>query len=320
MGKLTFKGDAPVKKKKKSHSRPKTTEEETSALTGWLPIPSPALALGPLYITLTSSHLPTPVALALQPTTGKIYPFAIPTTSAAKLEALKATHRDAIADLDAEDLEALVDDPALGGGVDEGPQDVHHVFVCTRIPDSQNKVTFRSATNRYLASDELGVVSAASEARGFQEEWSIESPESGSGSGVVVIKSAYGKMLSADVVAGGKVELRADEENEGDGERWKVWMQGEYVEKARKQLEEREGVKGAGKIGGSSARGGDGLTIVGDLKSAEMDNIKKYQARGQGRTVDVGGDDRDLKRARKDGKLGEAMLERRVKLKSDRYC
>lgn len=66
---------------------------------------------------------------------------------------------------------------------------------------------------------------------------------------------------------------------------------------------------------------------------------QKYQARGQGRYVGSAEDKKELKRARQDGKLGEAMLERRVKLKrcggsldqsrsvadlpsssSDRYC
>lgn len=42
---------------------------------------------------------------------------------------------------------------------------------------------------------------------------------------------------------------------------------------------------------------------------------QKYQARGQGRFVGSAEDAKDLKRARKEGKLGEAMLERRMKLK-----
>ena len=42
----------------------------------------------------------------------------------------------------------------------------------------------------------------------------------------------------------------------------------------------------------------------------------KYQARGQGRLVTSAEDIRELKRAKKDGKLGEALLERRVKLKA----
>lgn len=42
---------------------------------------------------------------------------------------------------------------------------------------------------------------------------------------------------------------------------------------------------------------------------------RKFQARGQGRFVGSAEDSRDLKRARKEGRVGEAMLERRVKLK-----
>lgn len=49
----------------------------------------------------------------------------------------------------------------------------------------------------------------------------------------------------------------------------------------------------------------------------------KHQARGGGRFVGadaIGKSKRELKRAREQGNLNETMLDRRVKLKSDRYC
>ncbi|KAK4703151.1 protein FRG1, partial [Phenoliferia sp. Uapishka_3] len=297
MGKLTFKGDAPVKKKHKKRKAAATQEEDDAEVDGWLVVPNADLALGPIYLTLPTTSLTPPLCLALQPTTGKIYPYNLP-----KLDT------SALIGLDAEDLEAVVEDESGGGR--NGPQDVHHVWVATRIPDTNDKITLRSATGKFLAADEIGVVSADREARGMQEEWTIAQAESGSGT---VFKSAYGKMLSVDVVAGGKVELRADEETEGETERWKVWMQGEYLGKAKKALVERSGVKAA-------ASAHQGLVVVGDMGKAENEYIQKYQARGQGRLVSSVEDIKDLKRARNEGKLGEAMLERRVKLKSDRYC
>ncbi|ORY58685.1 hypothetical protein BCR35DRAFT_295832 [Leucosporidium creatinivorum] len=300
MGKLTFKGEAPKKKKKKVKSV-STPQEEEEELSGWMSIPSASLALGPTYLTLPSTSLTAqPICLALQPTTGKIYPFPIPPSSSAALAA------SAAAGLEQEELEAIVE--AEAGS--EGPSDVNHVWVCTRIPDTMNTVTFRSGSGKFLAVDELGVVSAEREARGVQEEFTLE--EAKEGRGLVVIKSSYGKYLSVDVLAGGKMELRADENEEGETERWRVWMQGEYLAKAKKQLMERSGVK--------AAVANDGLTIVGDVGAAEKDLIQKYQARGQGRYVGSAEDKKELKRARNEGKLGEAMLERRVKLKSDRYC
>lgn len=248
---LQFKGDAPKKKKRKTKSSGATAgahADEDDAVDGWITVPHASLALGPIYLTLPATSLTPPLCLALQPTTGKTYPYTLP-----KLDT------SALIGLDAEDLEAVVEDE--NGGGSGGPQDVHHVWVATRIPDTNDKITLRSGTGKFLAADEIGVVSADREARGMQEEWSIAQAESGSG---LVLRSAYGKMLSADVVAGGKVELRADSESEGETERWKVWMQGEYLGKAKKALVERSGVKAA-------ATAHEGLVVVGDMGQAEND-------------------------------------------------
>ncbi|GAA5912464.1 hypothetical protein JCM6882_005520 [Rhodosporidiobolus microsporus] len=312
-GKLTFKGDKPQKKKKsKSRSTVSGSAEDPDAhLEGWLPAPSPSLLLGPSYITLPSTSSTPALCVALNPTTGKVYPFTLPTASSSSA----STSAAALAHLDPEELEALVDSGAAGGGAfdptDEGPQDVHHVWVCTRIPDTNDKVTFRSGGSKFLGADEYGAVFAEREARGLQEEWTLEE----AGQGRLAVKSAYGKFLSVDVVAGGKVELRADEEGKegpGEAERFKILMQGEFVAKAKKQFNERNGIK---------TRPADGLTVVTDLAGAEIDNIRKFHHHAKGSDlVGTADDARALKRARKDGKLAEAMLDRRAKLKSDRYC
>lgn len=224
------------------------------------------MALGPIYFTLPiTSITSTPLCIALQPTTGKIYPYALPLPDKSNSNA-KASSSAAIAalELDAEDLEALVEDDdaedGSGGIGTAGPSDVHHVWVCSRVMDSENKITLRSGTGKFLAADEVGVVTADREARGMQEEWTIENSERGSTKGLI-IRSAYNKILSVDVVAGGKMELRADGEEEDETSRWKVWMQGEYVNKARKAIAEKQGAK--------TATVHEGLVIVGDLGSAE---------------------------------------------------
>lgn len=100
------------------------------------------------------------------------------------------------------------------------------MWVCTRIPDTQDKVTLRSAIGRYLAGDELGRVTADREARGLQEEWTIAPAQGGAGGGFV-IRSAYDKVLSVDQVAGGKMELRCEGDEEDEFGRWGIMMQGE---------------------------------------------------------------------------------------------
>lgn len=276
---LHFKGEKTKKKSKSSKSRShgggdsSTTRDDPDAhLEGWIPAPSAALLLGPSYLTLPATEVTPPVCVAINPTTGKVYPFALPSAAAASSSAaapLAASTSKQLAHLDAEELEALVDasDPAIVSLQDENnpePSDVHHVWVCARIPDTNDKVTFRSGSGRFLASDELGRVSAEREARGMQEEWTLE-PVAGAdsaSSGRMVIKNAYGKYLSVDVVAGGKVELRADETKEGATERWKIMMQGEFVVKAKKQYNERNGIK---------TKPAAGYTIVTDLAGAEVD-------------------------------------------------
>ncbi|GAA5859222.1 hypothetical protein JCM1840_003807 [Sporobolomyces johnsonii] len=318
---LKFKGDKPVKKKKsKLRSTAHSTSAEDEHLEGWLPAPSPSLLLGPSYLTLPATELTPALCIALQPTTGKVYPFVLPTASSSSSHAIASTSSSSasaahLATLDPDELDALVDDPSLTGSVDllsahTEPTDVYHVWVCTRIPDTNDKITLRSGSGKFLAADELGAVTAEREARGPQEEWTLEAATTG-GKGAFVLKSLYGKYLSVDVVAGGKVELRADEEREGETERWRIHMQGEFVAKAKKQFNERNGIK---------TRPDNGLTFVGDLAGAEASNIRKYQARGSGEFVGSAEDIRELKRARKEGKLAEAMLDRRAKLKSDRYC
>lgn len=267
---LHFKGDAPKKKKRKhassSHDKG-SSRDAVEDLSGWLPVPSAQLALGPLYITLPFTPITrAPVCVALQPTTNKVYPFVLgggqASGSAGSGAAPQAPADILKLGLEQDELDAVVvheADPAA-----EGPTDVNHVWVCTRVPDTDDKVTLRSGTTgKFLACDEVGVVTADREARGQQEEFAIEDSQGGR-PGSVVLRSSYGKLLSVDVVAGGKLELRADAENEDETERWNVYMQGEFVSKAKKAILDRKGVKAAIKTSG-----GDGLTVVRDVGKAE---------------------------------------------------
>ena len=277
---MQFKGDKPKDKKRKHNSSSSTrSEEEEEELDGWLQIPAASLALGPVYLTLPPTPLSPPLCIALQPTLNKVIPHPLPAFSAAAAST-SATPLDLITHEELEGAEIVESASAAGGFSHAAPTDVHHVWVCTRIPDTQDKVTLRSALGRYLAGDELGRVTADREARGLQEEWTIAPAQSGGG---FVIKSAYGKVLSVDQMAGGKMEIRCEGEDEDQFGRWGIMMQGkwrraeshpwtgseltfacvagEFVSKAKKQLDLRLGIKATSKA--------DGLTIVNDLASTE---------------------------------------------------
>ncbi|KAF8587399.1 actin-crosslinking protein [Ramaria rubella] len=176
------------------------------------------------------------------------------------------------------------------------PTEVSQVWVVTRVAGSET-VNLRTAEGKFLSCDTHGLVSADREARGPQEEWTPVVLEDG----MVAFMNIYEKYLSVDEVAGGTLALRGDSDTVGFGERFWVKVQHEYKLKAGEEERKKEGVTGKRKID-------------------EVEANHTFQAWGAGRSVVSTEDKTELKRARKDGRLSEAMLDRRSKLKSDRFC
>jgi protein FRG1 len=197
---------------------------------------------------LSTSASSSRVALAIQPTlNNRVYPAALASASS-----LLASSTAAVAEEDA--FTVAEDDIVLE------PSDVNHVWVCTRLPESETKVTLRSSNGRFLAVDSVGRVSADREARGVQEEWEIVQAPGGG----FALKGAYNKYLGVDEVAGGKLELRGDSESIDAQETWTVRLQGRFL---KEQREKNSDVKR--KAGGTA----EGLTIIHDVKSAEEENM-----------------------------------------------
>jgi protein FRG1 len=59
---------------------------------------------------------------------------------------------------------------------------------------------------------------------------------------------------------------------------------------------------------------------VARSKEIELNNVKRFQSWSDGRVRVTNEDTRELKKAKKEGKFSEAMLDRREKLKSDKFC
>ncbi|SAL99401.1 hypothetical protein [Absidia glauca] len=57
-----------------------------------------------------------------------------------------------------------------------------------------------------------------------------------------------------------------------------------------------------------------------DADQAELDNVKKNQSWGGGKLHMTREDSKRLKKAKSEGRINEAMLDRRALMKADRYC
>ncbi|KAF8925744.1 hypothetical protein BGZ52_006541, partial [Haplosporangium bisporale] len=180
------------------------------------------------------------------------------------------------------------------------PTAVQQVFVVTMIPDS-DRMTLKASNGRYLSSDKFGIVSADTEAIGMQEEWTaILKPEENGG---IALQSHYGKFLSVDEVAAERpgsslgFQIRADSEVIGFCELFQAKIQAKYRKKAKKTKE---------------------VQIA--TKDYELEQSRKFQTWNHGRVVVSERDIRELDKAKKQGRFSEALLDRREKVKSDRYC
>lgn len=260
-----FKGDKREKKhKKRKHQdldEPGRLSSSNDQTDGWLNPPSQSHILGPLYPICINPPGSKPCALAIFPS---------PVTPIAKV---------APAVLSTEALETLE------------PDDVNHVMVCTRIVDSDEMVTLRVASGRYLATDEMGEVTAEREARGVQEEWAFEAikeetdlkPDAKDDSGpstnapeavlqleneqivdgVFAIRSvAYGKYISIEEVAGGKLAIRCDSTTSTDPScQFLIRMQAAELIKSKKRLADERAKKGVLAHNASDAAD-SGLTLL----------------------------------------------------------
>ncbi|KAI9064380.1 hypothetical protein FKP32DRAFT_1675882 [Trametes sanguinea] len=179
------------------------------------------------------------------------------------------------------------------------PTDVSQVWVVTRVAGAST-INLRTGVGegKFISCDKHGIVSADREARGPQEEWTpVVFPD-----GMVAFQNVYEKYLSVDEVAGGQLALRGDSEEVGFRERFWVKIQSKYKKEAHDEEKKRK----------------EGLIDEPSIDEASTNKI--YQAWGAGRTVVPSGDQKELKKAKKEGRLAEALLDRRAKLKSDRFC
>ncbi|KAL5012503.1 hypothetical protein ScPMuIL_011054 [Solemya velum] len=169
----------------------------------------------------------------------------------------------------------------------DGPDPVE---ILTAIKINETKVALKSGYGKYLSVNPDGVVIGRSDAIGAREQWEPVFQES-----ELALNGCNGRFLSVskegDVVCESKtagtdqiIKIRSSVNIEIDPN-------------AHIPIEEQ-----------------------GKLKDAEVNYIKKFQS-FQDRKLKITKDTiTDLKRAKKEGILHEKMLDRREKMKADRYC
>ncbi|CAG8448464.1 2240_t:CDS:2 [Acaulospora morrowiae] len=253
-GKLSFKGDKSSRKKKKRKAE-ESLEEEANR-EGWVRVATEDDLIGPLFFIFNSEPLSCLYCSEKDNTIG---------------------------------VRSLPPNQQLIGGE---PEEVSSVFVGAKVAGSESRITLKTFSGKYLASDKFGIITADREAIGPQEEWTLVIRNDG-----VALQSYYDKFLSVDEIADGGFRLRADAESIGFCETWIVKCQARFRKKAKSDKKE-----------------------VRKIDELEIEQIKKYQTWGGGRIKTTKEDVTELRKAKKEGKMAEALLDRREKVKADRYC
>ncbi|XP_002736728.1 protein FRG1-like [Saccoglossus kowalevskii] len=171
----------------------------------------------------------------------------------------------------------------------EGPHPPEQL-IAVRTSELQPEVALKSGYGKYLSVDNNGTVIGRSDAIGPREKWEPVFQE-----GKMALCCYNGCFLSSN----DEGEVIAKSRTAGENEFLKIRSSAPRVKKKKDDVPEVD---------------------KGNLKSCELSYVKKFQS-FQDRRLKVNPEDRaDLKKARKEGSLHETLLDRREKMKADRYC
>ncbi|RKP36972.1 FRG1-like family-domain-containing protein [Dimargaris cristalligena] len=293
VNKLSFKGDKPKKKKpkkekssSKSHrtKRPDESEIDANPTTteGWVPVEELDDLDGPITILFNSD----PVRFLAVHRDTRCLRGAETTDST---ESPKEPQSEKVTLHNAE------------------PSDVSQVFMVRRVRNTgsagRRPYTFKSNDGKYLSCDAAGDVAVDQVAIGPCELWTpIVRPDG------ISLQNADGRFLT----------LAFDSRNESLPQPITTHCRADQIGfcqvftfKCQAQLKQK-------RTGTDPALN----TSIGDYQEFELDEVKKYQSWTSGHLYrsQNGDGDRQLKRARREGRMAEALLDRREKLKSDKFC
>ncbi|KAK3945444.1 FRG1-like family-domain-containing protein [Diplogelasinospora grovesii] len=275
---LTFKGDKKEKKKRKrdasDNANPTITDDGPSKPTrtdnpagveedddSWVSADSVADVVGPVMFVLPTTP---PMSLACD-ATGKV--FTLP-------------------------IENIVD----GNPLSAEPHDVRQVWVANKIVGTEH-YRFKGHHGKYLRCDNIGILSATSDAISPLESFLIDTPPSDTASssgGQFQIKTLRDTFVTTTTTSKGTPEVRGDATTDADADAdttlLRIRMQARFKPKLKAQKEE----KAQQKISRRELEDAVGRKL-------EDEEIRK------------------LKKARREGDYHELLLDMKVKNKHDKY-
>ncbi|CAH1108562.1 unnamed protein product [Psylliodes chrysocephalus] len=163
--------------------------------------------------------------------------------------------------------------------------------ILTAVPINERKVAFKSGYNKYLRVEKNGVITGRSDAIGAMEQW--EPVFEGGKTALIGYNDCFLSVSPEDdtVVANAK---KAGEE--------------QYLTLRSQTIKE------------DTSQADAGTEDQGNVKQIEINYIKKFQKfQDKKMRICTEGTDK-LKKAQEEGILHESLLDRRSKMKADRYC
>ncbi|XP_071949607.1 protein FRG1-like [Antedon mediterranea] len=157
------------------------------------------------------------------------------------------------------------------------------------IAISDRKIALKSGYGKYISVNAENQVVGRSDAVGSREQWEPVFED-----GKTALQGYNGCFISCNSAG----DIVAVNSKAGPEEMLKIYSNKSLVKKPKKSEEEESG----------------------DLKDCEVDYVKKFQSFEDRRLRINQEDSGNLERARTTGKLHEELLDRREKMKADRYC